>query len=57
MDLIACPLRDCPLSTYTKFSVGLAFFTPCCREGTCVYQGVRNVAFRGILRTYYIDGP
>ena len=32
-------------------------FYPCCHEGTCVYQGVKNVPFWVILRTSYRDGP
>ena len=27
--------------------MGVVFHIPCCREGTCVCQGVGNVAFRG----------
>ena len=53
---MACSRRDCPLTKYAKFSVGVAFFTPCCCEGTGLYQGLGNVDFRWILQTYYVDG-
>ena len=30
---------------------------PLIRTRTCAYQGIRNVSFRKILRTYLMDGP
>ena len=40
-------LRDCPLSTYAKFSVRVAFFTPCFHESTRAYQGDKKCCFWG----------
>ena len=50
-------IRVCPLSTFAKFSVRVTFFTLSCREGTCVNQGMGKVAFGGIMRTCFMDGP
>ena len=46
---------DCPLSTYAELPVRVTFFTPCCHQGMCAYQGVGNVAFGEILQIYYMD--
>ena len=48
---------NCPLSTYAELPVRVTFFTPCCHQGMCAYQGVGNVAFGEILQMYYMDVP
>ena len=40
-----------------KFSVKVMYFTFFCREGTFANRGMGNIAFGGIRRTYYMDGP
>ena len=39
------------------FSVRVAFFTPVVMKVRVRIRVVGNVAFVGILRTYYMDGP
>ena len=39
-------------STYAKFFEKLTFLTPLIRTYACVHQGIKNVSFSKILRTY-----
>ena len=44
--------KDHSFSTYAEFSEKLLFLTPLIRKRKCVYQGVKELVFRKILRTY-----
>ena len=50
-------VKDYLFSTFAKCSKQLTFLAPLIRTRMFAYQGVRNVSFQKILRTYYINDP